>query len=155
MVVAMEASELERDRAVRLHVYRHFVDHQRPPTAAETAAALQLSGADVEAAYERLARNHVLVLEPGGGAIRMAMPFSAVPTRFRVSASGRTWWANCAWDALGIPAMLGVDATVFTSCPDCDQPIMLPVESGEVRGGGELIHFVVPAAQWWDDIAFT
>lgn len=151
----MEGSEIERDRTVRLHVYRHFVDRQRPPSTVEIAAALQLSSVEVEAAYERLAGNHILVLEPGGGTIRMAMPFSAVPTRFRVSSSGRTWWANCAWDALGIPAMLGVDATIYTSCPDCERPIKVPVETTGVRGGDELIHFAVPADRWWDNIAFT
>ena len=155
MVVAMNSSDIEFDRAVRLHVYRHFIDCRRPPTAAEAAVALQCSTPEVEAAYERLARDHVLVLEPGSTQISMAMPFSASPTRFRVRVGTRSWWANCAWDALGIPVMLEADATITTSCADCDWPITLSVESGSLRDGGELIHFAVPAARWWDDISFT
>jgi hypothetical protein len=155
MVMAMDGNDDEFDRTVRLHVYRYFVDLQRAPSPAEAALALRRSTKEVEAAYERLAEDRVLVLQPGGREIRMAMPFSAVPTRFRVSSEGRRWWANCAWDALGIPVMLEADATIATSCADCDQPITLVVESGEVRGGGELLHFAVSAARWWDDIVFT
>jgi hypothetical protein len=155
MAVAMNKEYSALDRAVRLYVYRHFVDFQRPPRPAEAASALQRTTEEVESAYERLAEGHVLVLQPGCHEIRMAMPFSAVPTPFRVSCESRSWWANCAWDALGIPVILDLDATVVTSCADCDQPITVVAESGRVRGGGELIHFAVPAARWWDDIVFT
>jgi len=154
MAVAMNEEDAALDQAARLYVYRHFVDLQRPPGPAEAAAALHCSTREVEAAYERLASDRVLVLQPGGREIRMAMPFSAVPTPFRVSSEGRGWWANCAWDALGIPVMLDADATIVTTCADCGQPITVAVESGRVRGGG-LIHFAVPAARWWDDIVFT
>ena len=36
----------------------------------------------------------------------MAMPFSALPTAFRVVVGERSVWANCAWDAFGIAAAL-------------------------------------------------
>jgi hypothetical protein len=36
----------------------------------------------------------------------MANPFSAVPTPFLVRSGDRSWYGNCIWDALGIPAML-------------------------------------------------
>ena len=78
--MAMDSRDVKLDRTVRLHVYRHFLDHRRPPSLAETAAALQRSTKEVEAAYERLARDHVLVLEADGHEIRMAMPFSAGST---------------------------------------------------------------------------
>ena len=151
----MASSDVEFDRTVRLHVYRNLLDRQRAPNPADVADALARSREEVEAAYLRLARDHVLVLEPNSHKILMAMPFSAVPTRFRVHVGGRGWWANCAWDALGIPAMLEADATIHTSCADCDRPITLVVKAGTVRGAGELIHFAVPAARWWDDIVFT
>jgi hypothetical protein len=83
------------------------------------------------------------------------MPLSAVPTSFEVSVRYHTWWANCAWDALGVPAMLNSDAEIATFCPDCGESIRIAVEAGEAKGNGELIHFAVPAARWWDDIEFT
>ena len=46
--------------------------------------------------------------------IWMANPFSAVPTDFKVTSRGRTYFGNCIWDALGIPAILGADGLVET-----------------------------------------
>ena len=86
----------------------------------------------------------------------MLNPFSAVETPHRVEAAGRSWFANCAWDALGIPGALHTDGAVSSQCPDCGEPLQLEVRDGElVRGNDVLVHFVVPARQWWDDIAFT
>ena len=47
----------------------------------------------------------------------MANPFSAVPTPYRVQADGRSWFANCAWDAFGICAALHVDGRIETVVP--------------------------------------
>ena len=93
------------DLALRNLTYALFVDLGRAPTAAEVAAAAGLSEAQVRAGWERLHGAHALVLDPGGG-IRMANPFSAIPTAYRVRAAGRWWFGNCAWDAFGICAAL-------------------------------------------------
>jgi hypothetical protein len=143
------------DRRVRLQVYGRFLSEGRAATVSQIAAALQAEPQAVEAALGRLARDRALVLRPGGSEILMAMPFSAVPTPFVVSVAGRSWWANCAWDALGIPAMLNSDARIRASCGDCGAPLSLTVEAGTAAGDSELIHFAVPAARWWDDIVFT
>ncbi len=149
-----ERSEL--DRSVRLYVYGQFLERCRPPTVDEAAAALHTTTAEVRAAFGRLAADRVLVLAPHDRSrIRMAMPFSAEPTGFEVRALGRTWWANCAWDALGIPAMLSSDATIESECADCGAPIALTVTEGRITGDRAVIHLAVPAAHWWDDIFFT
>ena len=146
----------ERDLRIRNHVYASFVADGRPRTAGETAAALGLEADDVAHAYRRLHDAHALVLRPGTTEIRMLNPFSAVETPHRVEAGGRSWFANCAWDALGIPAALHTDASVGSECADCGEPLELEVRDGELVRGAELVvHFVVPARRWWDDIAFT
>ena len=146
----------ELDRSVRLYVYGQFLERSGPPTVDETAAALHATTAEVRAALGRLAAERVLVLAADDPArIQMAMPFSAVPTAFEVTALDRTWWANCAWDALGIPAMLNCDATIASACADCDAPIRLSVAAGQVAGDRAIVHLAVPAARWWDDIFFT
>ncbi len=82
------------DLTVRHHVYRHFVDTGQPPTAAETGASLGFSPGEIERSYRRLHEGHMLVLAPDSAEIRMAMPFSAVPTSYRVTVDDRSWWAN-------------------------------------------------------------
>jgi alkylmercury lyase-like protein len=144
------------DLRVRNHAYGSFVADGRARTAAESAAELDLPVDEVAASYLRLHDAHALVLEPDGARIRMLNPFSAVATRHRVDAAGRPWYGNCAWDALGIPAALHVDGVVRSECADCGEPAELEVRDGSlVRGSELLVHFVVPACRWWDDIIFT
>jgi hypothetical protein len=85
----------------------------------------------------------------------MANPFSAVPTSYRVEADGRSWYANCAWDAFGIPAALHVDGHVSSACPDCGEPIEIDVRDHRPIPEEHVFHVLVPAAHWWDDIGFT
>lgn len=143
-----------RDQKVRGFVYSHFIDLQRPPAISEIAAHLGLSRDRISESLSRLHSGHVLVLE-SSGEIRMAMPFSAVPTGFRVKANQRSWWANCAWDALGVPVLLKADADIEAACPDCSEPIAVQVRGSIVTGNAEIIHLEVPAAHFWDDIIHT
>jgi hypothetical protein len=105
--------------------------------------------------WDRLHEAHALVLDADTGAIRMANPFSAVPTPYRVNAAGRLWYANCAWDAFGICAALHVDGRVESACPDCGEPIVVEVRDREPDDDSLLFHCLVPAERWWEDIVFT
>jgi hypothetical protein len=51
--------------------------------------------------------------------------------------------------------MVGSDGMVDTSCPDCGERIELRVEDGKLQPVDAVIHFAVPAARWWENIAFT
>jgi hypothetical protein len=105
------------DLAIRNATYRRFVELGRAPTQDEVAAA---TGEGIEAvrdAWPRLHDAHALVLDDDGR-IRMANPFSAVETPFSVEAAGRSWYANCGWDAFGIGVALRADSTIRTTCPE-------------------------------------
>ena len=145
----------EADLALRSSTYRLFVELGRAPTIEDVAAATGTPAAEVEAGWRRLHDAHALVLHAGGHELRMANPFSAVPTSYRVEASGRWWYANCAWDAFGICAALHVDGVVETSCPDCGEPLHVGLHDQRPDDDGLLFHCLVPAAHWWDDIVFT
>jgi hypothetical protein len=146
----------EFDLRIRNHLYASFVRDGSAASVSEAAEALQLLDANVSDAYRRLHDAHAVVLQPDGTEIRMLNPFAAVATTHSVQAGGRSWFANCAWDALGIPAALHTDAAIESSCPDCGERLELEVRDGElVRGADLLVHFVVPARRWWDDIGFT
>lgn len=143
------------DQGVRLAIYRHFRDYATAPTVETTAATLGESAEAVRAAYRRLAERHTIVLQPDSDQIWMAMPFSAVPTAFQVTSGEQAWWANCAWDALGIPTMLGQDADIASDCPDCGAALALQVRAGALVPTDNVLHFALPAARWWDDIGYT
>lgn len=143
------------DWQIRTHVYEYIIEHTEPPTAAQTAAALDITEARAAKAYRRLDARHALILQPGGDTIRMAHPFSAIPTAFRVHAGGRSYWANCAWDMLGIAVVLNADVQVEATCPGSDEVSHIAVEGDEVKGNGEIIHFPQPFAHWYDDLITT
>ena len=144
-----------RDRKIRNFVYNHFLDLQRPPALSEIAAHLGLSRDKIIDCLHRMHAGHILVLESGKSEVLMAMPFSAVPTGVRVKARGKAWWANCAWDALGVAAMMKTDADIEANCPDCSEPIRVQVKDGTVEGNAEVLRFGVAPAHFWDNIVHT
>ena len=145
----------ERDRHIRNRTYGLFAELGRAPSADETAEAEGLTPDEVRQAWLRLDDAHALVLDPETSELRMANPFSAVPTAHRVHAAGRDWYANCAWDAFGICAALRTDGRISTSCADCGEPIAVEVRDSRPDDESLVFHCLVPAARWWDDIAFT
>ena len=146
---------LELDSRVRLSVYHHFVRSGLAPTTRTVGDELGASPAAIADSFERLAAAHVLVLDPVTRNVWMAMPFSAVPTAFRVRSATGEWWANCAWDALGISAMLKSPVEIISSCSDCGDPPPIRTTGRALSTGTGVAHFAVPAASWWDDIGFT
>ncbi|HYO32700.1 MAG TPA: organomercurial lyase [Nocardioidaceae bacterium] len=141
--------------ALRNATYRLFVEYGRAPSAEELGTATTLTAAQVREGWRRLHDAHALVLDATGSDIRMANPFSAVVTPYRVAAAGRWWYANCAWDALGICAALHTSGRIESWCPDCGDPYVLDVIDQRPLDSSLVFHCLVPASQWWDDIVFT
>lgn len=146
---------MDFDTTVKLHIYETIAATTRAPKLAEVAAALDSPVADVQQAFQRLADKRLLFLDPDSSEIIMAPPFSAVETIFRVETDGKSYYANCIWDSLGIAAALHRDVDVSTSCGDCGEPMALRVRGGAPVAQPCIIHFAVPAAHWWDDIVYT
>ena len=145
----------DADVALRNATYRLFVAHGRAPSPTEVSTDSGRAPDAVLAGWRRLHDAHALVLDANRCSIRMANPFSAVPTAHRVLATGRWWYANCAWDAFGICAALHTDGRIETSCPDCGEPIAVEVRAGRPDRDDLLFHCLVSASSWWEDIAFT
>jgi Alkylmercury lyase len=110
---------------------------------------------DVRIEFRRLQTIHAFALAPASDEILMAHPFSAVPTAYVVRVGGRAFWANCAWDALAIPTMLGSDASVDARCADCGDPLQFTFSAGMLEAPVAVIHFAVPPRRFWDNVAFT
>ena len=146
----VDAADIE----LRNATYAAFVDLGRAPGAAAVATASGLSETAIHEGWRRLHDAHALVLDEGGE-IRMATPFAAQPTPFGVEAAGRSWFANCAWDAFGIGAALKADSTIHTECADCQVSLDIDVRDGRPDDTSLVFHVLVPAVSWWDDIGYT
>jgi hypothetical protein len=146
---------MDFETRTKLAIYRHFARTGQRPAPEDVAAAVEAPVDRVLQAYQQLRTQRVLVLESDGASIRMAPPFSGVPTQHRVVVNGIDYFANCAWDALGIPAALQRPGTVHSRCEQSREPLQLPVGLDEPPSSTWLFHCLVPAAQWWDDVVFT
>jgi Alkylmercury lyase len=142
--------------ALRTFVYDEILARGRPPRCTDIGAHFRTT---VEVAREALATLSIgktILVDPRSGEIWMAGPFSANETSYRVEDGDRSWWANCAWDMFGVAAIVGTRVTVHTSCGDCGEPMRLGCDPNiPPHNEPGVVHFLVPARQWYDDIGFT
>lgn len=140
---------------IRAFVYQYFAESTHPPLVGETASRFGLSHEEAASAYEELHQRHAFFLKPDTHEILMANPFSGIETPYKVHANNKTYFANCAWDSLGIPATLHIDAQVEAACAQSGEPIHLTVSGQQVQGSNALMHFLVPFKDWYHDLPFT
>jgi hypothetical protein len=146
----------ELDTRIKLAIYSAIAETGAIPTSTDVSLNIDLDENKVRASFARLHAKRLLVPEPGDPSrIRMAPPFSGVPTAFPVDAQGRRYYANCVWDAFGIAAALRADAISASADGHTGEPLTLEVKNGRPVPQPYVAHFAVPAAHWWDDILFT
>jgi hypothetical protein len=150
---------------IRHFVYSHFADTTHPPGVVDTAAHFAISTEEAGKYYQELHNRHAFFLDLETMSIRMANPFSGIPTDFKVHVNGKTYYANCAWDMLGIPAALHSDAVIEAKFTESNESVQLEVKDGQITtyqstndqftNSQLLIHFPLPFAHWYDDLVFT
>jgi hypothetical protein len=118
---------------VRHFVYNHFADTTLPPGLDETTRRFNITVEEASELYKELHNRHAFFLEPETLTIRMANPFSAIPTNFKVQANGKTYYANCAWDMLGIPAALNTDAVIEAVCTESNELVRIEIINGQIN----------------------
>ena len=80
----------------------------------------------VAAAVAELDEHDLVLIE--GGTIVLAYPFSTRMNAFRLEpADGRPRYACCAFDALGVAALIGETVTIHSRCHDCGETLVLRV----------------------------
>jgi hypothetical protein len=146
---------VEFDIQVKLAVYEYFAESGQRPAPEDVAERVGSDSIRVIDTYKRLREQRILVLEDDGSSVRMAPPFSGVPTQHAVESGGVRYFANCAWDALGVPAALHKPGTIYSRCEQSGEPFHLKVGLQGPEPSDWLFHCLVPAAKWWDDIVFT
>jgi hypothetical protein len=147
--------EDEFSTRVKVAIYRHFANTGSAPGPEVIARSLHSPSEPVEQAFRQLQSDRVLFLQPDARSIRMAPPFSGVPTEHRVRAGAIEYFANCAWDALGIPAALRRPAIVRSRCGQTGEPLELEVGLSAPPSSPWVFHCPVPASRWWRDLVFT
>ena len=143
------------DIRTKLLVYENIAESGRIPTRLELAAKLNTDQQLVAESLARLREKKLVFLARDSAEIVMAPPFSAVPTPFAVLSGGKTFYANCVWDAYGVAAALKRDAEIQASCGCCGDPMRMAVKDGRPVPTEGVAHFAVPARHWWDDLTFT
>jgi hypothetical protein len=143
---------------VRLFIFGHFLEHAVPPVLEQVMTEFSLSRATAEEVLTDLETARHIALVKGTARILMAWPFSAIATPFRTTVRGRTYFANCAWDAIAFHAMLGDDIRVESFCHHCAMPIEIEMHGGRatrVNPPETLVYFARPPTEWWEDITTT
>jgi hypothetical protein len=141
--------------ALRRFIYEEILANGTPPGSGRIAGQFGVDTAEARQSLAALKIGKTVLLHPKSGEIWMAGPFAAGPTTYEISRSGRRWWGNCAWDLLGVAAMVGFPVSVRGSCEDCGDPLSLKIDSRDQAMPDWLVHFLLPARRWYDDIGFT
>ncbi|MEP7378530.1 MAG: organomercurial lyase [Chloroflexota bacterium] len=144
---------------VRLAVYEHFLEHGEPPLVEELMRDLSLSRAETVAVLRDVAESRGVAVVKGTSRILMAWPFSAIATPFKVTARGRSYYANCSWDAVAFHAMLDEDPIRIDSfCHHCARSIAIELFGGSatlVDPATTIVYLALRPTQWWEDIILS
>ncbi len=141
---------------VRAFVYRWFAEHAGAPEVDDIAQEFGITLDRAGNALVTLHDKHALFLEPGTTSLRMASPFSAIPTPHRTTVTGKSYWANCAWDSLGIPAALHApDAAIESVCAASGDAIRIQLKDGQVEDTGAVVHILLPFRNWYENMVHT
>ena len=128
----------QREEAVRQYILTQYPLLGRAPGCQEIATALGLNGpGDVRAILERLHELDLLYLDSDSREIRLAYPFSTIPTthhvQFRDWPAAKPVYAPCAVDALGIPFMMDRDVSIESCCAYCEIPVVINVRDRSIE----------------------
>jgi len=139
------------ERAVRAEIYSLFAGGTFEVDAEQLAQSRGWDRHEVQESLESLEAQHRISLVAGTHRVLMAHPFASLDSGYQAHIDTRSWFANCAWDALAIVALLGNGNGRATGR---ELDIDWSIEDGRVSPNG-IVHLLVPARQFWDDIGFT
>ena len=141
--------------ALRVFVYDELLARGVPPSSASIGAHFGVSQDEARQALATLKIGKTILVHPATGEIWMAGPFAATETPYRVVGERRTWWANCAWDMFGVAMIANESVNIASRCTDCGERMTIQCDPSAAPTFDAVVHFLVPARHWYDDIGFT
>jgi hypothetical protein len=143
------------DRALRVGIYDWILARGAPPTSLELARSFDTTPEEIRRALAGLKIGKTVLVAPATGEIWMAGPFSAAATPYPVRGARTRWFANCAWDMLGVAVLANEPVQIEARCTDCETPMSIAAGPTRPPTDTSVVHFLVPARRWYDDIGFT
>jgi len=143
---------------IRKYIFDYFEAYAVAPVLEQVMREFNLSRDEAADAFRKLQDAHHISLVAGTTRILMAFPFSAVTTPFRTAVGERTYFANCAWDAVAIHVALNKDTRIDSFCHHCASPIQVKVADMAAKSSNPknpLVFLALPASKWWDNITNT
>ena len=142
-------------RALRIHIYDWLLERGTPPTLRELSRHFGEPETDLRRAVADLRIGKTVLPHPTTGEIWMAGPFASAESPYRVAGRKAWWWANCAWDMFGVAVIANEAVRIDARCADCGAAMALRGDPNREPTEDAVVHFLVPARHWYDDIGFT
>jgi hypothetical protein len=122
------ARRAQRDDPLLRTIWREFVEAGGPVALAAASRGLaHLAPAEILARAASLDAADLIELD--GDRVRLAYPFTTGPNDFEmVLPGGRSRYACCAIDALGVAPMIGMPITVRSHCHQSGTPLVFDVD---------------------------
>jgi alkylmercury lyase len=95
---------------------------------------------------EALQRQGRIEVDPHGHLVAIH-GLTARPTAHRIEHQAGVVHTWCAFDAIGIPAALRIDAQAITTCPTCRQELRITLTGGRPTGG-DALRLWLPSSQY-------
>src|SRR3954470_10562197 len=119
----MSLGSVEFPTALRRFIYDHLLSCGLPPSSEQIGEHFGVSVDDARQAIGSLKIGKTVLPHPTTGEIWMAGPFAAAPTPYHVRGAKVSWWANCAWDMLGVPFIAREHVRVDAVCTYSGAPL--------------------------------
>ncbi|MFW2369032.1 MAG: organomercurial lyase [Desulforhopalus sp.] len=147
-------SILEPDElTMRSVLVASFLNTGSPISLSALTSHLEALEIDVHETIKNLTDKGLIVTQDGG-MISGLYPFSAVPTRHKVQLNdGRTFFAMCAIDSLGIAHEMEEGALITSSCALCNIPITVEILKGKISSShpqtSRAVHVALSEYKDW------
>jgi len=126
---------------VRRAAFTRLLATAAPVPAATLATEVGLTEGQVEAALGELAATGAISRDESGWIVA-AGGLAVTPARHQMLLADRHYWTWCAFDGIGIPAALELDAVLDTRCPTCGAGLRIAVTGGNPPAGSPVVGWL-------------